>query len=143
MTLTSTTLNAAGLLLLSHSVYSAWEHSSTTPPHPASSPFATSTSTLTLPLDITLELLLSLFLLCTGIILHSAPLRPIRWRAWAEQIEKDQSRPEGRKAIRAPKGEMVAHPFRFLEERRGFLDIRAKRMEFADWVRQAGPEVQT
>jgi hypothetical protein len=73
-----------------------------------------------LPLDIKLETLASVFLACFGLVLGSDSLKPISWHAWAGQIEKDG----------AP------NPFRGLEERVGFMDIRAERKEFSDWARQ-------
>ena len=79
-----------------------------------------------LPLDIKLETIVSVSLACFGIVLGSEPLKPISWSTWAGKIEKD--------------GGM--NPYQGLEERVGFVDIRAKRKEFADWVRQQGKAEQ-
>lgn len=76
----------------------------------------------TLPLDIKLETLISVFLACFGLILGSEQLQPISWSAWAGQVER-----EGK-----------PNPFRGLEERVGFMDIRAQRVEFAKWAKQQG-----
>jgi hypothetical protein len=65
-------------------------------------------------------------------------LRPIEWRVWAGEAEKDERRPEGKRAFEASEGGgVVGNPFRFLErgERRGFVDVRTQRKEFAGWVR--------
>lgn len=73
-----------------------------------------------LPLDIKLETLISVLAASVGLVLGSEPLKPISWNAWAGKIER-----EGR-----------PNPFRSLEDRVGFVDIRAQRKEFADWARQ-------
>lgn len=78
--------------------------------------------TADLPLDIKLETLVSVSLACFGIVLGAEPLKPISWSTWASKIEKEGD----------------ANPYQGLEERIGFVDIRAKRKEFADWVRQQG-----
>ncbi|KAL7275206.1 hypothetical protein RUND412_001854 [Rhizina undulata] len=92
-------------LLLLHSCYSAHEHSTV---HPSSNE---------LPLDITLETILSVTLLCVGIVGGGWELKPISWRVWSGQLEREKG----------------SGPYGFLEERLGFLDIRAKREEFARW----------
>ncbi|KAI9827445.1 MAG: hypothetical protein M1832_004794 [Thelocarpon impressellum] len=127
--------------------YSAHEHSSqapTTPLSPASpspsesTPYtATSTpglATAPLPLDIVLETLVSVLLVCLGLVLASPPLRPTSWRVWAGRLEREK--------VKA--GERTAgNPFRALEERVGFWDVRAKRREFDEWVREKGTAVET
>ena len=75
-----------------------------------------------LPLDIKLETIISVSLACFGIVLGAEALKPISWSTWAGNIEK----------------EGAMNPYQGLEERVGFVDIRAKRKEFADWVRQQG-----
>lgn len=93
-----------------------------------------------MPPDIVIETLFSVSLLCIGIVLSSPALRPIEWRVWAEQIEKDERLPKGRRKFE-DEGVAPINPFRWLEERKGFWDVRAKRKEFADWVRDgAGKE---
>lgn len=73
-----------------------------------------------LPLDIKLETLTAVFLACFGLVLGSEPLKPVAWNVWAGNIEKDGG---------------AANPFRVLEDRSNYLDIRAKRKEFAEWAR--------
>ena len=59
-------------------------------------------------------------LICFGLVLRAEALKPISWRVWAGKAERESG------------GE---RPYQGLEERIGFVDIRAKRKEFADWVR--------
>ncbi|KAL0635018.1 hypothetical protein Q9L58_006047 [Maublancomyces gigas] len=104
----SAALISVSTLLLIHSCYSAYEHSLISVP------------TNTLPLDVTLETLVSVFLLCVGIVLNnSQELKPISWSVWSGQLERERG----------------SGPYGFLEERLGFLDIRGKRAEFSDWVK--------
>ena len=77
----------------------------------------------TLPLDITLETLVAVLLIIVGIVVSAEQLKPISWKVWAGQIEREDG---GR------------NPYRGLEERWGFLDIRSKRREFAEWVKERG-----
>jgi len=76
-----------------------------------------------LPLDIKLETLTAVFLACFGLVLGSEPLKPIAWNVWAGNIEKEGG---------------AANPFRALEDRPNYLDIRTKRKEFAEWARDGG-----
>ena len=64
-----------------------------------------------LPLDIRLETVLSAFLICLGVVTGADPLKPIIWNIWAGNIEE------------AGGG---ANPFKGLEDRTGFLDIRVR-----------------
>ena len=131
-----------------NSVYSTHEHTTSTtttlqtPPPP-------------LPLDITLELLASILILSAGIVFSSPDLRPIRWAQWAGRLQREGRKSEGR---RTKEGEEVlseGDPFAFLgldggigggsgkgagggEGRRGFWDVRAKRREYAEWVKAGG-----
>ncbi len=104
-----------------------------------------------------------MLLLCAGVVLSAPALRPIQWRVWAGEVER-----EGRRGGEKAALEGVVNPFVGLEERPGFVDIRvsvlalekgwgveegfgmgngraecanglqAKRKEFADWVREGG-----
>ena len=56
-------------------------------------------------------------------MLGSEPLKPIAWNVWAGNIEKEGG---------------AANPFRAFEERPSYLDIRAKRKEFAEWAKNGG-----
>ncbi|KAJ9626563.1 hypothetical protein H2203_004196 [Taxawa tesnikishii (nom. ined.)] len=81
---------------------------------------------------------LSILLLCVGVVLGSQDLRPIQWRVWAGKLER-----EGRKEPRTEDEKVVrANPYKALDERLGFLDIRGTRREFAEWVRDAGGEAK-
>ncbi|KAF2234590.1 hypothetical protein EV356DRAFT_146677 [Viridothelium virens] len=123
----STVFTSFGLVFLSHAVYSAYEHSLLL--SSASSPASSaSSSAIDLPIDVILELLISTLVTCAGIVLGSPQLRPIQWSVWAGKVER-----EGRKPGAWEEG--VGNPFRSLDERLGFLDIRAQRKQFADWVR--------
>jgi len=137
----STILNATGLIFLIHAVYSSYEHSLAQTISSTSSASASSSSTLPtshpLPTDIILEILLSTTLLCVGVVMGSPTLRPIQWSTWASEADKDERRKKGERAFEGEAGGVVGNPFRWVEdgERRGFWDIRGKRKEFADWVR--------
>ncbi|MCJ1281629.1 hypothetical protein MMC26_000949 [Xylographa opegraphella] len=130
MSLVPRSLLTIGALLLIHACYSAHEHASlstsfsTASSHlpasimPSSQPISSS-----LPLDISLETLASVLLICVGLVLGAEELRPISWRVWAGRVQRGEGQPgEG---------------FQWLEDgkRKGFLDIRAQREEFANWVR--------
>lgn len=56
-------------------------------------------------------------------------LKPIVWRVWAGNIEK---------GVGADEKDYVGNPFRVLESRPGFVDVRKGRSEFARWVREGG-----
>ncbi|KAF1356810.1 magnesium transporter [Delphinella strobiligena] len=141
MGLISTLLNILGVVLLAHAVYSAHEHSlltSALPTH-ALSPSNAPKSSLAmlhpkvdLPLDITIETLISVLLLCTGVVLGSPDLKPIQWRVWAGKLEREKL--SQRSDELGPRG----NPYKALEERQSFLDIRKARREFADWVKEGG-----
>ncbi|KAK5241354.1 hypothetical protein LTR20_002833 [Exophiala xenobiotica] len=113
MSLFSQILVLVGVLSLFHAAYSAHEFSTLSTKLHKPAP---------LPLDIKLETLVSVLMACFGLILGSDPLKPVSWSAWAGKIER-----EGQ-----------PNPFRGLEERVGFMDIRAQRSEFSNWARQQG-----
>ncbi|PYI12499.1 hypothetical protein BO78DRAFT_424938 [Aspergillus sclerotiicarbonarius CBS 121057] len=101
-----------GLVLLAHAGYSAHEHTLL---------YSNSNSNSTaLPHDIIIEALASLVLVSTGLVLGAEKLKPISWSEWAGQIEREGG---------------ARNPFLRLEERYAFWDVRAKRKEFADWIR--------
>lgn len=62
-----------------------------------------------LPLDISLETVISVILICTGLVLGAEELKPIQWRVWAGKEERESG---------------GGGPFQGLEERVGFMDIR-------------------
>ena len=130
-------------MLTIYSVYSAHEHSlvprnlSTPTINPSYTFLSSLSPKVDLPLDITLETLFSVLILCIGVVLGSPDLKPIQWRVWAGTLEKDKA--EKKKINEAG---FVGNPYQALEERVGFLDIRAKRKEFAEWVRDGGGAVK-
>ncbi|PNS19010.1 Exocyst complex component sec10 [Sphaceloma murrayae] len=136
----SNTLNVTGLILLIHAVYSAYEVSllPSTGPEPLSTTAPTTAPGLnapiepktTLPLDVTIETLFSVFLLCLGIVLGAPDLKPIQWRVWAGKIEKEKQKP-----LKNLDDGFGGNPYLALEQRAGFLDIRAERKSFAEWVK--------
>ncbi|PSK55319.1 Brefeldin A resistance protein [Elsinoe australis] len=139
----SNALTAVGLVFLIHAVYSAYEVSmlpvapqeplSTTAPSTApglNAPLVTKTS---LPLDITIETLFSVFIICIGIVLSAPDLKPIQWREWAGKVEKEKQKP-----LKNLDGGFGGNPYIALEQRTGFLDIRAERKKFAEWVKEGG-----
>ncbi|KAG4032359.1 hypothetical protein MFRU_007g02650 [Monilinia fructicola] len=142
MTWISKSITGLGLLFLTHACYSAHEHSvlqSTGTAHLSSvtSHTATTATTASLPLDISIETIVSIFFVCLGLVLGTPELRPIQWRVWAGKIER-----EGAKGFMNADGEVdkdfVGNPFRVLESRPSFIDIRRQRYEFAEWVREGG-----
>ncbi|RAL10514.1 membrane magnesium transporter family protein [Aspergillus homomorphus CBS 101889] len=128
-------LTLIGLVLLAHAGYSAHEQTLLTsstrthlitpssPLSPSSSTTAKATANPLLPADIIIEALVSLVIVSAGLVLGTEQLKPISWSEWAGQIER-----EGK----------ARHPYRRLEERYGFWDVRTKRKEFADWIRGDG-----
>lgn len=78
-----------------------------------------------------LETIFSVLLLCVGVVLSSPDLKPIQWNVWAGRLEKSKAAREI-KAVAVGGG----NPYAALEERPGFLDIRARRKEFAGRIRE-------
>ncbi|KAL9090365.1 MAG: hypothetical protein Q9159_001992 [Coniocarpon cinnabarinum] len=134
MALSTLVLTVMGGTLLTHSVYSAYEHSVLLShvTSPASKPTI-------VPTDIAVETLLATIILLFSIVFNSAPLRPIHWVEWAGKIERegwDPNAPAGEeRSVNKGKG-ATGNPYRALEERRGFWDVRKSRREFAEWVKQ-------
>ncbi|EEH46774.2 uncharacterized protein PADG_02872 [Paracoccidioides brasiliensis Pb18] len=100
-----------GLILIAHAGYSAHEHS------------ILYGSAHSIPLDITFETLVAILFVTVGLVLGSEKPRPISWSVWAGQIEKEGG---------------ARNPFCGFEDRVGFWDVRTKREEFANWVRENG-----
>ncbi|KAI0012934.1 magnesium transporter [Xylariaceae sp. FL0662B] len=140
MTWVSKITTAFGLILLFHACYSAHEVSGLQSHRAASlasltaSPPGTTTS---LPLDIIIETIVATFTVCLGMVLGTSRLRPIQWRVWAGQIER-----EGEAGFKNSSGELEKHyvgnPFRLLESRPGFVNIIQQRRDFAEWVKATG-----
>lgn len=89
---------------------------------------------MSLPIDITIETIVATLVISLGLVLGTSTLRPVQWRVWAGQIER-----EGEAGFRNSSGEVdktyIGNPYRLLESRPGFVDIRKQRKEFADWVK--------
>ena len=66
-----------------------------------------------------------------GVVLSSPELKPIQWNVWAGRLERSK---EARVVKEVGVG--GGNPYAGLEERPGFLDIRAQRVGFARWVRE-------
>jgi hypothetical protein len=134
------------LLLLTtfcyNSCYSAHEHSvlhsTSTASISSIASHSTDPSTVaTLPLDISIETVVAVLTVCLGLVLGTPELRPIQWRIWAGKIER-----EGEKGFTNADGKLdkdyIGNPFKVLESRPSFVDIRKQRKEFAEWVREGG-----
>lgn len=125
-----------------HSYYSAQEHSnraSRAIPSAASAlSHGTASGAHSLPIDIVIEAVTATLVVCLGLVLGAPVLRPIRWRVWAGKIER-----EGRAGFatgndgNSSRGAFVGNPFRMLETRPGFVDIRRQRTEFAQWAKSS------
>ncbi|KAK5132653.1 hypothetical protein LTR08_008775 [Meristemomyces frigidus] len=135
MAVLASVINILGMVFLAHAVYSAYEHSllpsSSVPQPPSAILPAALDLRVNLPLDITLETLFSAFLLCVGVVLSSPGLKPIQWNAWAGKLERSK---EAREIPEVGVG--GGNPYAGLEERPGFLDVRGRRKEFAQWIQQ-------
>ena len=101
------------------SCYSAYEYAtyvsvitSRSPPSSSIRPAVPSSSALAvLPLDVSIETVVSVVLICVGLVMGAEQLKPINWRVWA-----------GRAEVRSGGG----GPFQGLENRVGFMDIRVR-----------------
>ncbi|KAI8629242.1 magnesium transporter [Xylariaceae sp. FL1651] len=138
MTWISKSTTAFGLVLLAHACYSAHEHSALQSHRVASLSSLTSSqagSVSSLPVDITIETIVATFIVCLGLVSGTSQLRPVQWRVWAGQIER-----AGEAGFLNSSGEVekdyVGNPFRLLESRPGFVDIRKQRREFAAWIKE-------
>jgi hypothetical protein len=69
-----------------------------------------STSTA-LPQDIIVEVLVAVVIVSVGLVLGAEKLKPISWRDWAGEIERNGG---------------ARNPYLSLEERHGFWDIRVR-----------------
>ncbi|QLI74733.1 uncharacterized protein G6M90_00g109970 [Metarhizium brunneum] len=88
----------------------------------------------TLPVDIRVETMVATLAVCLGIVIGSEKLHPIRWQVWAGKIER-----VGKAGFLDGNGQVDrdfrGSPFRMLEYRPSFLDIRRQRLAFAKWVK--------
>lgn len=98
-----------------HSVFSAYEHSLLSVASP-------------LPLDIKLEALLATFLVILATVHSADDLRPIRWNEWAGKVEREGWDPNAAVGTGMVPGG-GGNPYRALEERRGFWDVRVSYLD--------------
>ncbi|KAK0628151.1 transmembrane protein 32 [Bombardia bombarda] len=138
MTWISKSITVFGGLLLAHACYSAQEHSALQSLRASTAALTSpSPAVATLPIDIAVETVVATLVILLGLVLNTRPLRPIQWRVWAGKVER-----EGEEGFIDSSGEVsrdyIGNPFRFLETRPGFIDIRKQRKEFADWVKNGG-----
>lgn len=126
-----------------HSYYSVQEHSSrASKAIPSAAPGAThgaASDAHSLPVDIVIEAVAATLTVCLGLVLGAPVLRPIRWRVWAGKLEREgragfATRDDGGSGREA----FVGNPFRMLEARPGFVDIRRQRSEFSQWAKSSG-----
>ncbi|KAL1973559.1 hypothetical protein VTN31DRAFT_6194 [Thermomyces dupontii] len=107
-------LTLLGLLLLAHAGYSVHELSALS----SNAAAPTSSSPTSIPLDIKIETLTSVVLVSIGLVLGADKLKPVTWSAWAGEIEREGG---------------AKNPYRGLQERPGFWNVRESRREFAEW----------
>ena len=95
--------------------YSAYEHSALHAISPHQSTIvslpALQPPTVGLPLDISIETILSVILICVGLVCGAEELKPISWRVWAGKAERESG---------------GGGPFQGLEDRFGFVDVRVR-----------------
>ncbi|KAJ8127598.1 hypothetical protein O1611_g6037 [Lasiodiplodia mahajangana] len=142
MTWISKSTTAFGLVLIAHACYSAHEHSALQSHRAASLSSlasAQSSAASSLPIDIAIETIVATFIICLGLVSGTSQLRPIQWRVWAGKIEQ-----EGEAGFKNSSGEVekdfLGNPFRLLESRPGFVDIRKQRREFTAWAKEKPTE---
>ncbi|KAF3764855.1 hypothetical protein M406DRAFT_260751 [Cryphonectria parasitica EP155] len=139
MTWISKTITTLGLMLVAHACYSAQEHSAlqSLRATSSSSGLHNTQASSSLPLDISIETVVGLFITVLGLVTDAPKLRPVQWRVWAGKVER-----EGEQGFLKSNGEVekdfLGNPFRVLETRPGFVDIRSQRKDFAEWVRTGG-----
>lgn len=131
-------------LTLWKSCYSAQEHSSqasrTISTATSASPqITTPTQGIPLPVDILLEAITATLVICFGLALSAPSLRPIRWRVWAGRLEREGVKGLTGGSDDGGKTGLVGNPFRMLETRPGFVDIRRQRADFSQWVKGGEP----
>lgn len=97
--------------------YSAHEHTI----------LASNIASTALPHDIILETLISVLVVSVGLVLGAEKLKPVSWRDWAGEIERDGG---------------ARNPYLSLEERYGFWDIRVSFWvvfgPFCIWIHHPG-----
>lgn len=76
-------------------------------------------------IKIKIETVVSVVLLCLAVVLNSAEMKPVKWREWASKQERENSR-----YIHLCINAANFSTSNIIENRPGFIDIRAKRKEF-------------
>jgi len=119
------------------SCYSSQEHSALQSFRATAAVLTSPSPTASPPIDIIIEAIFATLVILLGLVTGTRPLRPIQWNVWAGKLER-----EGEQGFLDSDGEVireyVGNPFRMLETRPGFVDIRKQRREFAEWVRNGG-----
>ncbi|CCH46288.1 putative secreted protein [Wickerhamomyces ciferrii] len=121
-------LQIIGLASLLHAGYSSYEFTHLQKSHSIDLPF---------PKDITLEVIISLLILTFDLFFQSTPSK-------LSLINNDVIKSEYRLKPILMKDAVVedeklgAGPFKFIESRTNFIDINAKRREFAEWAGDQG-----
>ncbi|CCU76778.1 unnamed protein product [Blumeria hordei] len=135
----STLITVVGLAFLVHACYSAHEHfalySINVDSLTSISSFtATPNSIYYLPIDISIETILAIIIICLGLVLGTPELRPIQWRVWAGQIERQREDGIFKKNGMID-NDYVGNFYKALEIRPGFVDIRMQRKRFIEWAK--------
>lgn len=86
-----------------------------------------------LPTDISIEVVVSILITCFGLVVGTPELRPVKWCVWAGMIEGERDNflidSDG-----FLKKNDTLNPFKYIESRPGFIDIRKQRREFFEWA---------
>jgi len=90
---------------------------------------------LPLPTDVLLEAITATLIICLSFVSGSPQLRPIRWRVWAGKLEREGPRGFIGSIDSGNQPSFVGNPFRMLETRPGFVDIRHQRKDFFQWAK--------
>lgn len=72
-----------------------------------------------------METVVSVILLCLTVILGSSQLKPVKWREWTNEQER-----EAPGSVLHMSFALTSRATNILEHRPGFLDIRARRKAF-------------
>ncbi|RKF78022.1 putative transmembrane protein 32 protein [Golovinomyces cichoracearum] len=138
---------SVGLLSLAHACYSAHEYSilhsvSTASINQISREAFVASNLSSPPNDISVETIIAIILTCLGLVLNTPELQPIQWRVWAGKIERESDQcfvnSDGLLAK-----DTFSNPFKALENRPGFVDIRKQRREFLEWAKKTEAELET
>lgn len=73
-----------------------------------------------------------------GLVMGMPELKPIVWRVWAGGIERGGEKEALERGGERGAREWGGNPFKVLESRPGFVDVRGLRGEFTGWVKEGG-----